>query len=349
MAVDLTGTAGADTVTLTTAQASFNVDLAGDYDVLFLPAVVTNVTVLNTEVVVGSTANDTVTVDSSTTMPETVSLGGASDTLKFGGTNFDLTSTTLVSVEKLQATAGSATTFTVDQKDIASVQSILGTSGNDILKAAGTELDVGAATQTLSSVEILMAGNAADTTFRVNQKDLASGGSILGAAGTDSLVTRDATIDLTSTTVSSVEILRAGVNTATTFTLDATDLASFGSILGASGSDTLVVKDTAFDLSSTSITSVETLKAGKAGTTFTVDSAALAVATSIVGSAASWRERPMTTPPSPAVAYASATSQRIFARTRLPSSSSRCSTATTRRISRSSAIPMSSTATSTRT
>ena len=77
------------------------------------------------------------------------------------------------------------------------------------------------------------------TTFTVDTADLASNGSVIGSSGNDSLVIKSTAFDLSSTTLTSVEILQAGLNSATTFTLDQADLASGGSVVGSSGSDTL--------------------------------------------------------------------------------------------------------------
>ncbi len=197
-----------------------------------------------------------------------------SDTLTVKGTAFDLTSTSLTSVERLQAGSSLATTFTVDQSDLASGGSVAGSSGTDTLVAAGSGLDL--TSTTLSSIEILQAGSSLATTFTVDAADLASGGSVVGSSGNDTLVLKTTAFDLTSTSLTSIEILQAGTSLATTFTLDAADLAAGGSVVGSSGSDTLTVKGTVFDLSSTSLTSIETLLAGSSlGTTFILDQADL--------------------------------------------------------------------------
>jgi hypothetical protein len=208
----------------------------------------------------------------------------ATDTLVAAGTSLDLSSTTLTSIEALKAGSVAATTFTVDQADLASGGSVIGSSGNDTL-AASTAGALNLTSTTLTSVEILQAGSTNATTFTVDQADLASGGSVVGSSGSDILVINGATLDLTSTTISSVETLKAGTASATTFTVDQADLVAGGSVTGSSGSDVLVIAGTALDLSSTSLTSIETLKAGNVGaTTFTVDQADLAASGSVTGS-----------------------------------------------------------------
>ncbi len=205
------------------------------------------------------------------------------DTLAVGGTLVDLRSTTLSSVEILEATTANATSFIVDQSDLANGGSVLGNASIDTLTAGGTSLDL--SSTTLSSVETIKAGTAAATTFTVDQDDLADGGALQGSSGSDTLIVNGTGVDLTSSTVTNVEILKAGTSAATTFTVDQQDLALGGSVLGSSGTDTLVIKGTGFDLSSTAVSSVEILQTGSTGaTTFTVDNADLINGGSILGS-----------------------------------------------------------------
>src|SRR5205823_4766674 len=98
------------------------------------------------------------------------------------------------------------------------------------------------------------------TIFTVNT--LSGLGAISGSSGSDTLIVKNATVDLSSTALTGVEILKAGSSLATTFTVDHADLASGGSIIGSSGSDSLVQMGTDFDLSSTALTSIERLAAG---------------------------------------------------------------------------------------
>src|SRR5262249_55502516 len=77
--------------------------------------------------------------------------------------------------------------------------------------------------------------------------------------------------DRTSTTVTDAA-LQAGPRKAPTFKVDQDDLLAGGSVLGNGGSDTLIVVDNTFDLTSTTLSSIERLQTGNAGgTTFTVD------------------------------------------------------------------------------
>ncbi|MBV5324565.1 MAG: hypothetical protein J0626_04460, partial [Rhodospirillaceae bacterium] len=207
-----------------------------------------------------------------------------SDTLTAFGTALDLSSTTLTSVERLLAGSSVATTFTVDQADLSSLTTITGSSGNDTLAAGGTQLTL--TSTAVTSVEILRAGTSLGTTFTVDAADLTSGGSVIGSSGDDALVMNTTIFNLASTTLSSVEILRAGLSTATTFTVDQLDLNTGGSVIGSSGADILVANGTTLDLSSTSLSSIETIRSGSIATTFTVDQADLASATAVTGSTA---------------------------------------------------------------
>src|SRR6185369_8801173 len=79
--------------------------------------------------------------------------------------------------------------------------------------------------------------------------------------------------------------LVADATASTTFFLDQADLKSVGTITGTTaGADKLVIVGN-LDLTSTALSDVETLEAGKSSaTTFTVDSADLADVTAITGS-----------------------------------------------------------------
>src|SRR5204862_518415 len=127
-----------------------------------------------------------------------------------------------------------ATTFTVDQADLISGGTVQGSSGGDTLSIGATALDL--RSTTLSGVEIIKAGLSTATTFTVNQADLLSGGTVQGSSGNDSIAAGDTALDLTSTTLSSVEIIKAGTASATTFTVNQTDMLSGGTIQGGASS-----------------------------------------------------------------------------------------------------------------
>ncbi len=208
---------------------------------------------------------------------------GENDTVKVGSSAIDLSSTTLSSIETIEAGTTAATTFTVDTADLGSDGFVNGTAKNDTLKAAGTSLDL--SSTTLSSVEILSAAQAG-TTFIADLADLSAGMSVLGSSGKDTLRVMDADIDLRSTSLSSIEVLQAGTTADTIFTIDTADLSKSGSVLGSSGSDTLLVAETSINLSSTTLSSVEVVQAGlTASTTFMLDQADLASGGSIIGTA----------------------------------------------------------------
>ncbi|HVO02139.1 MAG TPA: hypothetical protein VMT54_08055 [Candidatus Cybelea sp.] len=254
-----------------------NFDLSG--------TTLTNVDVLKA----GSSLATTFTIDDDTALISGGSVVGSSgnDTLLTHDTVLDLTSTTLSSVEILQSDNGVGTNFIVDQKDLASGGSVIG-DADDAIVAAGTSLDL--TSTILSSIEIIQAGNAATggTILTVDANDLESGGSVIGNAGNDTLIVKNTGIDLTSTSLTSVEKLQAGLSAATTFTVDQADLASGGSVIGSSGTDTLLTHDNALDLSSTALTSIEVLKSDNTnGVTFTLDQNDIASGGSIIGAAGS--------------------------------------------------------------
>src|SRR6185369_6120995 len=262
------GSTGNDTLVIN--SASFNLSSTGLTSIEKLQA--------------GTTADTTFIVDQADLASGGSVIGNTgTDTLIARGTSLDLSSTTLTSIEKLQAGLSTATTFIVVQADLTPGGSVIGSSGLDTLQAGGSALDL--TSTTLTSIEILKAA-AGGTAFTVDQADLASGGSVTGGAGVDTLIVKGTGFDLSSSSTTGVEILQAGSSNATTFTVDLADLASGGSVVGSSGIDTLIVKGTAFNLSSTALTSVEILQAGSSlATTFTLDNNDLSTGGSVIGGA----------------------------------------------------------------
>src|SRR5262249_45985035 len=151
----------------------------------------------------------------------------------------------------LQAGSSVATTFTVDTADLVTGGSVFGNTGVDTLIVDSSAFNL--VSTALSSVEILQAGLTVATTFTVDQADLDAGGSssaVIGNLGNDTLQINGNNLDLTNTTLSSVEILKAGNSGGTVFTVDQADLASGGSVIGIAGSssiDTLQIHGTSLD------------------------------------------------------------------------------------------------------
>src|SRR5262249_22102800 len=147
---------------------------------------VTSATLLGvTTLKAGSTVATTLTVTDGqlTNIPfgalDHITGNSGSDTLVVVGTAADLSSIAVSSIETLKAGSSAATIFTIGQGDLASGGSIIGSSGADTLVATGTALNLHSTT--LSSVEIITATGLTltDTTFTVDQGDLAAGGSVI--------------------------------------------------------------------------------------------------------------------------------------------------------------------------
>jgi Ca2+-binding RTX toxin-like protein len=204
---------------------------------------------VNGGTILGSTGVDTLVLS-----------GGASGAINLG-------STTLSSIEILQAAAGAnGMTISLLQSDLVAGGSLIGSTGGiDTLVALGTSLDL--TNTTVSGIEVLQAGNRAATTFVINQSDLASSNAaIIGNVATDTVVVMGGSINLSAVSMSGIEVIRAGSATATTFTLNQSELvANKTSVIGGRGSDTLVLSSTsaatnAFDLSHVALSSVEVIK-----------------------------------------------------------------------------------------
>jgi hypothetical protein len=92
---------------------------------------------------------------------------------------------------------------------------------------------------------------------------------VTGSTANDTLTIASTSLDLTSTTLTSVEILAAGNSSATTFTVDQADLLSGGSVTGSTGNDTLTFIGTSLDLTNTTLTSIENILGTGAGDSIT--------------------------------------------------------------------------------
>ena len=66
------------------------------------------------------------------------------------------------------------------------------------------------------------------TRFTVAQAALASGGQVIGGSGLDTLAAAGSALDLSSTTLSGVEVIRAATSAATVFRLAQRDLVAGG-------------------------------------------------------------------------------------------------------------------------
>ena len=68
---------------------------------------------------------------------------------------------------------------------------------------------------TLNPEFIVQSRTQPDFVTVINQADLVTGGTVEGSSGDDAIVSAGATLDLTSTKLSSVEIVRAVISTST--------------------------------------------------------------------------------------------------------------------------------------
>jgi hypothetical protein len=132
--------------------------------------------------------------------------GAFVDTLVVASTAFDMSSTTLTSIEILAAGTTSATTFTVDPADLAVGGTVAGaTAAIDTLTILGATFDLSSVT--LSSVESLVASGTDATTFTVDQADLAPGGSITAPGINDTIQLTFGGLDLSTATGSSTALV----------------------------------------------------------------------------------------------------------------------------------------------
>jgi hypothetical protein len=77
------------------------------------------------------------------------------------------------------------------------------------------------------------------------------------------VVAAGTSLGLTSTTLTSVEIIAAGSATSTKLTVDQSDLAAGGSVLGSTGTDTLAVPPNVLLYSTIRILGLTTVRASR--------------------------------------------------------------------------------------
>jgi len=156
----------------------------------------------------------------------------------------------------------------------AGADKLIGGSGIDTLIVTGNTFNLLFAS--LSSVEVLRADAANGThmtVFAIDQDDLAIKGSIVGNASAtgDTILTSDTALDLSSTTLSSIEGIMVTSSTGTTLTMLQKQLVG-ETISGFGSVDALAVRGSLVDLSSTTLNSFEILTStGTAATTFKAD------------------------------------------------------------------------------
>ncbi|MGE5546180.1 MAG: C2 family cysteine protease [Solirubrobacterales bacterium] len=178
-------------------------------------------------------------------------------------------------IDVFAALSGTPTTITASMADLYRYATLIGSSGVDTLALGDAVADL--RHLTLSSIEVIQATNKSGATFTITQDQLAAGGSVIGGAGTDTLVAAGPSLDLGTTTLSGVEVVKAGCTSDTTVTLGPGALAGLKSIIGNDGQDTLVVNGGNVNLAATTVKGIEVIEAGGiAATTFTVAQSNLA-------------------------------------------------------------------------
>lgn len=271
--VDLS--AGGDQISVAGVQSNFeNLDASG------LTGFGVKVTAgTNTTSLIGSAQSDVFIFGAGDLSGVTVAGGLSSDILRVTGDN-DLTAASISGVEALELD-GVGTDLTVNSASLTGVTSISDTGGNDVTQSLIITNSTNLSAVTVTNIETLSVTGA--STLTIDQSKLTGVTAISGDGSVQDLTVSTGSLDLTSIALTGFESVHLA--SGSTMTAQAADLAGVSSIIGAAGSETLTVLDTA-DLSTLTLSSVETLKFGGVGTTLTVDQAHLGGVTAITGNAA---------------------------------------------------------------
>jgi len=182
---DITGTAGADTITLGTALASGTVDLGAGTDSLTLADGANTLTVSNTETITGGTGADAITLGTALASG-TIDLGAGTDALTLAnGTN----TLSISNTETITGGTG-ADSITLGAAQ-ASGTINLGTGVDSLTLANGTN------SLTVLGAETLTGGTGADTIVNGDATNM----TIIGGAGADTFTGNTGVETYTYTTV----------------------------------------------------------------------------------------------------------------------------------------------------
>ena len=143
---------------------------------------------------------------------------------------------------------------------------LVGRNGNDTL--SGTDgNDLFYANLSTSSQSDLIYGLDGDDSYEIRANADAGTVTFDGGAGIDRLVAAaPMDMDITGMTLTSVEVLDLQVTSSRSLTMTGVQAASFTTIIGSVGTDTLTIKGSA-DLSAVSMTSIDIIKLSGAGAT----------------------------------------------------------------------------------
>ena len=159
--------------------------------------------------------------------------------------------------------------ITVNTADVDESATVDGLDGSDTLQLADATLDL--SSTTLTSIDLIR-GTTAANVITVNTADVDESATVDGLDGSDTLQLADATLDLSSTTLTSIELIR-GTTAANVITVNTADVDESATVDGLDGNDTLQLADATLDLSSTTLTSIELIRGTTAANVITVNTA----------------------------------------------------------------------------
>ena len=278
--VILQGSAAADTVTLSGAEANVftKIDLGGSADTLVLTSTSTGLNSLSN----GNLVN-----------VETISAAGAAAGVSINLANQSEGFTIIGSAHADTFTGGSAAdTFNLAEGDFTAGKSITGNGGIDTiaLTSAGASYDLSAGT--IASIENVT-GSAGSETLTLTSGQLLSLSSIdMGAGSDDTLVIKvDGAIDLSAAilpTLAGIEhVTLLGAGNDETVTLTGAQASIFSLIDLGGGTDTIELLDTSAGLNGLGdggLTGVETISAAGAAAGVTINLANQSEGIAIIGS-----------------------------------------------------------------
>ncbi|WP_157964810.1 cadherin-like domain-containing protein, partial [Algibacillus agarilyticus] len=168
-------------------------------------------------------------------------------------TNWDAIQNDLVA----HSVTGATVTTTISASLLGSVPSILGDASTDVLNIAAGSLDL--TNNTFSSIDLLQLTGSSDATLTLNASVLSGISSFDVSSAATATIQSDSNLDVTSNTLTSADVIKTTSSSGASIAVTSSQFNELTSIVGGSGTDTLVVSGAGSLSVTPSISAIEEL------------------------------------------------------------------------------------------
>ncbi|AWB67172.1 hypothetical protein C2869_12320 [Saccharobesus litoralis] len=250
----LLGGGGTDTVVVT---ATGDVNIGG----------ATTISLDSASLIINSGADTTVTLtntDGLDDFSQYVGQASHQDVLKYSSiSGADFTNITFSNWDAIQndlatASSGQTVTTTLSASNLSSVASILGDASTDVISIDAADLDL--TNNTFSSIDVFKNTSSSETTLTVNSSNLSGITEFdLSDASTATLQSSSA-LNVSSTTLTGVDVLKTSSTAGISLVVTPAQFNSLSSVIGGSGTDTLVISGAGTLTATPTLSSIEVLR-----------------------------------------------------------------------------------------